>query len=90
MAPVLPGPMSVACPVSKKFAEESTGGCHAEGFSALHPYTPHNSPELSPFPSLVLYSGYWITSSKGFIAVIFKHGKDFTLLMKGKLFLCSV
>lgn len=90
MAPEPPGPVGVACLVFKKFAEESTGCCHAKGFSALHPYSTQNPPELSPFPSLVLYSGHWFTSSKGFKAVIFRNGKDFILLMKGKLFLCSV
>lgn len=73
MALVLPGPVGVACLVSKKFAEESTGGCHAEGFSALHPYyltTPKNYPL---FPDWCCTLGTGSPSSKGFKAVIFRH-----------------
>lgn len=37
------------------------------------------TPKIIPFPSLVQYSGHWNTTSKGIKAVVFRHGRDFTL-----------
>lgn len=57
MAPVLPGPVGVACLVSKKFAEESPGGHHAEGFSPCILFT-SQTPKMIPFsqPGAVLWA----------------------------------